>query len=176
MTASSRPLTPIPTLLCVCVCVAPGVMMAAVPNIGSKDDLVSVWLHEQARVFRDRLVDDSDRQWFNALCSEMLNSKLGTLQPCSLCGRGAEGCIFGVPMCRVILLGTHGTPMHTPAHTAKCSFWFECMFLRRMLLSLDLNSFRGFCTVVPQVWSGPPSGSLAPSWATTPTRTRVPTS
>jgi hypothetical protein len=112
MTASSRPLNPIPSPLCVCVCVAPGVMMAAVPNIGSKDDLVSVWLHEQARVFRDRLVDDSDRQWFNALCSEMLNSKLGTLQPCSFNGSGVEGCMWGT-LVSWNPLGTHGTPMHT---------------------------------------------------------------
>ncbi len=67
----------VPPAFC-CATYASGVMMAAVPNIGSKDDLVAVWLHEQARVFRDRLVDDADRQWFNALCSEMLSSKLST--------------------------------------------------------------------------------------------------
>jgi dynein heavy chain len=55
-----------------------GVMMAAVPTINSREDLVSVWLHEQARVFRDRLIDETDRVWFNNLCSEMLRTRLST--------------------------------------------------------------------------------------------------
>jgi dynein heavy chain len=59
-----------------------GVMMASVPTIVSKDKLVSVWLHEQARVFRDRLIDEADRTWFNSLCAEMLSSKLGALVAC----------------------------------------------------------------------------------------------
>ena len=52
-------------------------MMASVPSIGSREDLVAVWLHEQARVFRDRLIDETDRVWFNNLSSEMLTSRLG---------------------------------------------------------------------------------------------------
>lgn len=37
-----------------------------------RETLISLWCHETARVFRDRLADVSDRQWFNKLIEDML--------------------------------------------------------------------------------------------------------
>jgi hypothetical protein len=41
--------------------------MMRVQNIDNKTTLVKIWIHETFRVFRDRLVDQMDREKFNAL-------------------------------------------------------------------------------------------------------------
>lgn len=33
-------------------------------------------LHESCRVFRDRLIDDTDREWFNQMIAEKMNSEI----------------------------------------------------------------------------------------------------
>lgn len=49
-----------------------GVLMIKKENVLNEDVLLKLWLHEEARVFRDRLVDADDRTWFNRACSELL--------------------------------------------------------------------------------------------------------
>ncbi|RHY05497.1 hypothetical protein DYB25_001425 [Aphanomyces astaci] len=53
-----------------------GVLMVKKANASTADGLVRLWLHEEARVFRDRLIDATDRAWFNAACSTLLESHL----------------------------------------------------------------------------------------------------
>lgn len=53
-----------------------GVLMVNKENVPTEDSLLTLWLHEEARVFRDRLVDANDRVWFNAACSQLLAEKL----------------------------------------------------------------------------------------------------
>jgi hypothetical protein len=57
-----------------------GIMMGASSCFANKESLVRVWLHELARVFRDRLIDDTDKTWFNSVCAEMVQSRLSTLR------------------------------------------------------------------------------------------------
>ena len=34
-------------------------------HLGNRDKIIKLWCHESARVFRDRLIDENDRTWFN---------------------------------------------------------------------------------------------------------------
>ena len=42
-----------------------GVLLADASKIEGTDEAVRLWVHECRRVFRDRLIDDADRTWFN---------------------------------------------------------------------------------------------------------------
>ncbi|OQS02753.1 dynein heavy chain, partial [Thraustotheca clavata] len=53
-----------------------GVLMIKRAHADSIDALVHLWLHEEARVFRDRLIDAQDRSWFNIACSSLLETHL----------------------------------------------------------------------------------------------------
>lgn len=51
-------------------------LMIKPENLNEKDLLVNLWIHETFRVFRDRLVDQNDRDKFNNLCHTILKSYL----------------------------------------------------------------------------------------------------
>ena len=55
-----------------------GMMMVQGAELPDKDSLLKLWLHEQARVFRDRLINADDRHWFNSQCAAMLKERLDT--------------------------------------------------------------------------------------------------
>ena len=54
-----------------------GVLRADQQFVDSKDAMTRLWLHECFRVFSDRLVDDSDRDWFRNLAEKKLNDVFG---------------------------------------------------------------------------------------------------
>ena len=45
-------------------------------HLTSKESLVRLWCHEGARVFRDRLVDKEDRNWYDNVTLSQLHSTL----------------------------------------------------------------------------------------------------
>ncbi|KAA0178391.1 hypothetical protein FNF27_00240 [Cafeteria roenbergensis] len=49
-----------------------GVLMVDRPHLVDAPALLRLWLHEEARVFRDRLVDDDDRGLFNDMCARAI--------------------------------------------------------------------------------------------------------
>jgi dynein heavy chain len=55
-----------------------GMMMVNVHQaIHTSDDLVRLYMHESCRQFRDRLIDDTDRDWFNELLSKKVSEHVG---------------------------------------------------------------------------------------------------
>jgi dynein heavy chain len=50
--------------------------MMELKHIEDKDMLVSIWIHETYRVFRDRLINQKDRDKFNDLAHTRLASNL----------------------------------------------------------------------------------------------------
>ncbi|XP_054262356.1 dynein axonemal heavy chain 1-like [Macrosteles quadrilineatus] len=52
-----------------------GMLMVAPAEIQRAEDLVRIWYHENTRVFRDRLVNDKDREWFSQLLRDTVNSQ-----------------------------------------------------------------------------------------------------
>eukprot|EP00698_Gefionella_okellyi_P007648 TRINITY_DN186_c0_g2_i1.p1 TRINITY_DN186_c0_g2~~TRINITY_DN186_c0_g2_i1.p1 ORF type:complete len:2597 (+),score=793.21 TRINITY_DN186_c0_g2_i1:164-7954(+) len=57
--------------------VVQGMLQIRPKNCPDKDTLLLLWCHEAARVFQDRLIDDKDKDWFNALLREMLSKQMG---------------------------------------------------------------------------------------------------
>lgn len=55
-----------------------GVLMTNPKFISSKDALIKLWCHEGQRVFRDRLIDQDDRDWFNNAVLTELHSTLNS--------------------------------------------------------------------------------------------------
>ena len=56
--------------------VVQGMLEMQLGDIKTKDVLVSLWVHETYRVFRDRLIDESDRTKFNDLVHKVLTQNL----------------------------------------------------------------------------------------------------
>jgi dynein heavy chain len=52
--------------------VVQGILMISLQNLDSKASLVFLWIHETFRVFRDRLVDQADRDKYSKLAHEKL--------------------------------------------------------------------------------------------------------
>jgi dynein heavy chain len=46
------------------------------PHMPDKDSLIRLWCHEGCRVFRDRLIDDHDRTWYNKVVLDRLHNSL----------------------------------------------------------------------------------------------------
>ncbi|GIQ83153.1 dynein heavy chain, partial [Kipferlia bialata] len=49
-----------------------GLLTASPLTVSSKSDLTRLWVHESARVFRDRLIDDADRKRFDNIVVDQL--------------------------------------------------------------------------------------------------------
>ncbi|XP_038005283.1 dynein heavy chain 1, axonemal [Motacilla alba alba] len=49
-----------------------GMLMAEPGKVESKEHLLRLWYHESCRVFRDRLVNDEDRTWFDNLMTKKM--------------------------------------------------------------------------------------------------------
>ncbi|KAL8017811.1 putative bromodomain, AAA+ ATPase domain, dynein heavy chain region D6 P-loop [Plasmopara halstedii] len=75
-----------------------GILMVKQENVPTEDDLLTLWLHEETRVFRDRLVDTNDRTWFNVTCSQLLAKKFNVTWPPSR----FENLLYGDFMAREI--------------------------------------------------------------------------
>lgn len=50
-----------------------GLLMCKPGKISEPEHMARLWIHESARVFYDRLINEEDREWFNKLIEEMLN-------------------------------------------------------------------------------------------------------
>ncbi|RYG69461.1 hypothetical protein EON64_02655, partial [archaeon] len=53
-----------------------GVLLMKSQLLTDLSSLMRLWCHESARVFRDRLINDEDRDWFNGAVLEQLHSEL----------------------------------------------------------------------------------------------------
>ena len=53
-----------------------GVCMGERELMTNQEMLVKLWLHEEARVFRDRLINGEDRVWFNEACQTLMQTHL----------------------------------------------------------------------------------------------------
>jgi dynein heavy chain len=66
-----------------------GMLMVKPKHLTERSSLIRLWCHESARVFRDRLINEDDRAWFNqALLNELhnsLNAETWTLEDFSDC-------------------------------------------------------------------------------------------
>ncbi|CEM19434.1 unnamed protein product [Vitrella brassicaformis CCMP3155] len=57
--------------------VVQGMLMIDPAGLKDKEVLTRLWIHESCRQFRDRLIDDTDRSWFNGLIQEKVKTHLG---------------------------------------------------------------------------------------------------
>jgi len=58
-----------------------GMLLVRAAQLQDKDALLRLWLHEEQRVFRDRLINQEDRDWFNNVSAEMLRTRMETDWP-----------------------------------------------------------------------------------------------
>ncbi|CAM9568719.1 unnamed protein product [Heterosigma akashiwo] len=54
-----------------------GMLMVKGENARTPQALLKLWCHEECRVFRDRLINQEDRDWFNRLLQELLRTRMG---------------------------------------------------------------------------------------------------
>lgn len=55
-----------------------GVLMAEPKGLEDRDCVIRLWLHETQRVFRDRLTDTADREWFDNVTSAKISKEFAT--------------------------------------------------------------------------------------------------
>ncbi|EDQ91509.1 uncharacterized protein MONBRDRAFT_15298, partial [Monosiga brevicollis MX1] len=55
-----------------------GMLMCDIGSLRERDDVIRLWTHECRRVFRDRLINDEDRAWFNDLLSRCVDARFQT--------------------------------------------------------------------------------------------------
>lgn len=48
--------------------------MAKTQTLNRNDKMIKLWIHESSRVFHDRLISASDKQWFNDLMVQLIKS------------------------------------------------------------------------------------------------------
>ncbi|CAM9370413.1 unnamed protein product, partial [Discosporangium mesarthrocarpum] len=53
-----------------------GLLMIRPEHCNVKDKLLRLWCHEESRVFRDRLISEEDRRWFNTAIKDVLSEHL----------------------------------------------------------------------------------------------------
>ena len=58
--------------------VVQGMLMVTYENLRGLNTLLLLWLHECCRVFRDRLIDDKDRNWFNDELERKMKMNINT--------------------------------------------------------------------------------------------------
>lgn len=57
-----------------------GVVMVKAKFLPDQNSLIRLWCHEGSRVFRDRLINEEDRTWYNYTVLTQLHSTLGALE------------------------------------------------------------------------------------------------
>ncbi|CAM9220423.1 unnamed protein product [Chrysoparadoxa australica] len=53
-----------------------GILTVEAKHASTKEELLKLWCHEEQRVFRDRLINDEDRDWFNEALKAQLTKHL----------------------------------------------------------------------------------------------------
>jgi dynein axonemal heavy chain len=56
-----------------------GILQVEADVLPDVPSLVRLWTHETARVFRDRLVDDTDRKWFDDRCIDIIQTQFSKI-------------------------------------------------------------------------------------------------
>ena len=70
--------------------VVQGIMSVDPASIGGADEVFRLWVHESQRIFMDRLIDYSDKEWFAKMQGEVAQ-KLFKKPINSIIGEGADG-------------------------------------------------------------------------------------
>jgi dynein heavy chain len=52
-----------------------GVLKASRAAVEDPEGLIKLWIHEESRVFRDRLINEDDRDWFNSCITDTMSEK-----------------------------------------------------------------------------------------------------
>ena len=55
-----------------------GLLQCLPKNMDSTDSFIRLWIHENRRVFQDRLINDEDRGWFDQLLAKKIEEKFDT--------------------------------------------------------------------------------------------------
>ncbi|GBG24991.1 Dynein heavy chain 6, axonemal [Hondaea fermentalgiana] len=75
--------------------VVQGVLMVRAPACQDRNTLLRLWMHEEARVFRDRLLCVEDRTWFDETCADALRAFVTGLEAATPEGSEQSALVFG---------------------------------------------------------------------------------